>query len=105
MIDSEASRRPCSALAVVGALHQIIYGQLLIHGPDSLLEISDEAVQLAVAFLTVRVPPAGADPRGLRASSKPALARPTIARAVAAKPATKPTARVRTRVRGSGRAA
>jgi AcrR family transcriptional regulator len=45
------------AMAVVGALHQIIYGQLLEHGPDSLLEIIDDVVQLAVAFLTVRLPP------------------------------------------------
>jgi AcrR family transcriptional regulator len=44
------------ALAVVGALNQLIYGQLHHHGPDSLLEISDDVVQLAVAFLTVRVP-------------------------------------------------
>jgi hypothetical protein len=44
------------ALAVVGALHQIIYGQLLEHGPDSLLAISGEAVRIAVAFLTVRMP-------------------------------------------------
>ncbi|HEX4422028.1 MAG TPA: helix-turn-helix domain-containing protein [Kofleriaceae bacterium] len=46
------------ALAVVGALHQMIYGHLLQRGPDSLLEISDDVVQLAVAFLTVRLPPA-----------------------------------------------
>jgi AcrR family transcriptional regulator len=46
------------AIAVVGALHQMIYGQLLHRGPDSLLEISDDVVQLAVAFLTVRMPPA-----------------------------------------------
>ena len=71
------------ALAVVGALHQIIYGQLLVHGPDSLLEISDEAVGLAVAFLTVRMPVSN--------KSKPTT--------------TKPAARARTRVRGSGRAA
>lgn len=45
------------ALAVVGALHQLIYGQLHQHGPDSLLEICDDVVQLAVAFLTVRIPP------------------------------------------------
>jgi AcrR family transcriptional regulator len=44
------------ALAVVGALHQLIYGQLLQRGPDSLHEISDDVVQLAVAFLTVRIP-------------------------------------------------
>jgi AcrR family transcriptional regulator len=50
------------ALAVVGALHQLIYRQLHEHGPDSLPEISDDVVQLAVAFLTVRVPP----PRQLR---------------------------------------
>jgi AcrR family transcriptional regulator len=45
------------AMAVVGALHQMIYGQLLDHGPDSLLEIIDDVVGIAVAFLTVRVPP------------------------------------------------
>jgi len=44
------------ALAVVGALHQMIYGQLAEHGPDSLLEIIDDVVMLAVAFLTVRLP-------------------------------------------------
>jgi AcrR family transcriptional regulator len=89
------------ALAVVGALHQIIYGQLLVHGPDSLLEISNEAVQLAVAFLTVRTLPVGKSP-----SSKPAPPRLAIGRSVAARtPATKPAARARTRVRGSGRAA
>jgi AcrR family transcriptional regulator len=44
------------ALAVVGALHQLIYGQLHLNGPDSLLEIGDDIVQLAVAFLTVRLP-------------------------------------------------
>jgi len=44
------------AVGVVGALHQMIYGQLHVHGPDSLLEISDDVVQLAVAFLTVRMP-------------------------------------------------
>jgi hypothetical protein len=89
------------ALAVVGALHQIIYGQLLVHGPDSLLEISNEAVQLAVAFLTVRTLPVGKSP-----SSKPAPPRLAIGRSVAARtPATKPAARARTRVRGCGRAA
>lgn len=46
------------ALAVVGALHQMIYGQLLQHGPDSLIEIIDDVVMLAVAFLTVRLPAA-----------------------------------------------
>jgi AcrR family transcriptional regulator len=44
------------ALAVVGALHQLIYGHLHQHGPARLLEISDDVVPLAVAFLTVRVP-------------------------------------------------
>ncbi len=44
------------ALAVVGAMHQMIYGQLLDHGPDSLLEIIDDVVEIAVAFLTVRMP-------------------------------------------------
>src|ERR1051325_570717 len=41
------------AMAVVGAMHQMIYGQLLQHGPDSLLEIIDDVVTLSVAFLTV----------------------------------------------------
>ena len=45
------------AMAVVGALHQMIYGQLLQHGPDALLGIIDDVVTLAVAFLTVRMPP------------------------------------------------
>jgi AcrR family transcriptional regulator len=45
------------ALAVVGALHQLIYGQLHQRGPDSLHEIRDDVVQIAVAFLTVRIPP------------------------------------------------
>lgn len=89
------------ALAVVGALHQIIYGQLLIHGPDSLLEISDEAVGLAVAFLTVRMTDSGKSP-----STKLSTPRLAIGRSVATKPAaSKPTARARTRARGSGRAA
>lgn len=44
------------AMAVVGALHQMIYGQLLSHGPDSLLEIIDDVVGISVAFLTVRMP-------------------------------------------------
>ena len=44
------------AVGVVGALHQMIYGQLHQHGPDSLLAISDDVVQLAVAFLTMRMP-------------------------------------------------
>jgi hypothetical protein len=48
------------AMAVVGALHQMIYGQLLQHGPDSLLEIIDDVVGISVAFLTVRVPSAPA---------------------------------------------
>jgi AcrR family transcriptional regulator len=88
------------ALAVVGALHQIIYGQLLVHGPDSLLEISDEAVGLAVAFLTVRMPISNKAP-----TTKLPVPRPAI-RSVAAKQASsKPAARARTRVRGSGRAA
>lgn len=52
------------ALAVVGALHQLIYGQLRQRGPDSLHEIRDEVVQLAVAFLTVRMP-------GARPTSEP----------------------------------
>ena len=44
------------AVGVVGALHQMIYGQLHQHGPDRLLAISDDVVQLAVVFLTVRMP-------------------------------------------------
>jgi AcrR family transcriptional regulator len=55
------------AVAVVGALHQMIYGQLLQHGPDSLLELSDDVVQIAVAFLTVRMPPARPPTRRRRA--------------------------------------
>jgi AcrR family transcriptional regulator len=55
------------ALAVVGALHQMIYGQLLKHGPDSLLEIVDDVVRLAVAFLTVHMPPARTVARRRRA--------------------------------------
>jgi len=53
---------------VVGALHQLIYGQLHQHGPDSLLEIADDVVQLAVAFLTVRMPPAQEAVKRRRAS-------------------------------------
>jgi AcrR family transcriptional regulator len=48
------------AMAVVGAMHQMIYGQLLQHGPDSLLDIIDDVVTLSVAFLTVRMPPPAA---------------------------------------------
>lgn len=44
------------ALAVVGALHQLIYAHLHKRGPDSLLEICDDVVQISVAFLTVRMP-------------------------------------------------
>jgi AcrR family transcriptional regulator len=56
------------AMAVVGALHQMIYGQLLHHGPDSLLEIIDDMVQIAVAFLTVRLPAARPAARRRRAA-------------------------------------
>jgi AcrR family transcriptional regulator len=56
------------AVAVVGAMHQMIYGQLHEHGPDSLLAIGDDVVQLAVAFLTVRMPPARQIARRRRAS-------------------------------------
>jgi AcrR family transcriptional regulator len=45
------------ALGVVGAVHQLIYAHLHQYGPDSLLEISDDVVNLAVAFLTVRMSP------------------------------------------------
>ena len=44
------------ALAVVGALHTLIFQQVYRHGPDRLLDIIGEVVPLAVAFLTVRVP-------------------------------------------------
>ena len=56
------------ALAVVGALHQMIYGQLLHHGPDSLVEIIDDMVQISVAFLTVRMPEARPAARRRRAA-------------------------------------
>lgn len=56
------------ALAVVGALHQLIYGQLHQRGPNSLHEISDEVVRLAVAFLTVRMPPGRRGPGRRRAA-------------------------------------
>jgi AcrR family transcriptional regulator len=45
------------ALGVVGAIHQLIYAHLHQYGPDRLLEIGDDVVQLAVAFLTVKFPP------------------------------------------------
>jgi AcrR family transcriptional regulator len=45
------------ALGVVGAIHQLIYAQLHKHGPESLLEIAEDVVQVAAAFLTVRMPP------------------------------------------------
>ena len=45
------------ALGVVGAIHQMVYSHLHQHGPDSLLEISEEVVALASAFLTIRMPP------------------------------------------------
>lgn len=45
------------ALAVVGALHTLIFHQMHRHGPDSLGEIIAEVVPLAVAFLTARVAP------------------------------------------------
>ncbi len=44
------------ALAVVGALHTLIFHQVHRHGSESLLEIADEIVPLAAAFLTARVP-------------------------------------------------
>jgi len=44
------------ALGAVGAVHQLIYAHLHEHGPDSLLEISDDVVELGVAFLTVKMP-------------------------------------------------
>jgi len=60
------------ALAVVGALHTLIFQQVYRHGPDRLLDIIGEVVPLAVAFLTVRVPPAAAAP----AAAEPRAARP-----------------------------
>ncbi|HWO24510.1 MAG TPA: helix-turn-helix domain-containing protein [Kofleriaceae bacterium] len=48
------------ALAVVGALHTLIFHQVHGNGPESLLDIIDEVVPLAVAFLTARVPAARA---------------------------------------------
>jgi AcrR family transcriptional regulator len=45
------------ALGVVGAIHQLIYAHLHERGPDSLLEISEDVIRLAVAFLTVKMPP------------------------------------------------
>jgi AcrR family transcriptional regulator len=45
------------ALGVVSAIHGLIHAQLQQNGPDSLLEIADTVVELAVAFLTVRMPP------------------------------------------------
>lgn len=50
------------AMAVVGAMHELIYNQLLEHGPDSLLSIVDDVVRIAVAFLTVRLPAAAQPP-------------------------------------------
>jgi len=44
------------ALGVVGAIHHIIHGQILRHGPDSVIEVIDGVVQMAVGFLTVRIP-------------------------------------------------
>jgi AcrR family transcriptional regulator len=55
------------ALAVVGALHTLIFHQVHRHGPERLLEIVDEVVPLAVAFLTARVP-SPADPKRRRRS-------------------------------------
>jgi AcrR family transcriptional regulator len=51
------------ALAVVGALHTLIYHQVHRHGPESLLQIADEVVPLAVAFLIARVPAPPGEPR------------------------------------------
>lgn len=44
------------ALAVVGALHTLIFHQVHHHGPESIAAIIDEVVPLAAAFLTARVP-------------------------------------------------
>jgi hypothetical protein len=57
------------AMAVVGALHQMIYGQLLQRGPDALLGIIDDVVGIAVAFLTARMPPLS--PRSLPPRAAP----------------------------------
>ena len=51
------------ALAVVGALHTLIYHQVHRHGPERLLEIADEVVPLAVTFLIARVPVQSGEPR------------------------------------------
>jgi AcrR family transcriptional regulator len=60
------------ALAVVGALHTLIFQQVHRHGPESLLDIIDEVVPLAVAFLTARVPEARGDsPRRKRPGPAP----------------------------------
>ncbi len=44
------------ALGVVGAIHHIVYGQILRNGPDSLIDVIEEVVQMAVGFLTVQLP-------------------------------------------------
>jgi AcrR family transcriptional regulator len=55
------------ALAVVGALHTLIFHQVHRHGPERLLDIVDEVVPLAVAFLTARVPGSyGSEPGAAR---------------------------------------
>jgi AcrR family transcriptional regulator len=54
------------ALAVVGALHTLIFQQVHRHGPESLLGIIDEIVPLATAFLTARVPAPPGDARRRR---------------------------------------
>jgi AcrR family transcriptional regulator len=53
------------ALAVVGALHSLIFHQVHTHGLESLGAVISDAVPLAVAFLTARVaePPRAAKPR------------------------------------------
>lgn len=54
------------ALAVVGALHTLIFHQVHRRGPESLLELVDEIVPLAAAFLTARVPAPAGDGRRRR---------------------------------------
>jgi AcrR family transcriptional regulator len=67
------------ALAVVGALHGLIYRSIKTHGPERLLELADELVPLAVAFLMARPAPAGNAPKasaGPRSEAPPGGGRP-----------------------------
>lgn len=54
------------ALAVVGAMHELIYRTVHTRGPERLLEISDELVPLMVAFLTVQPAAAAGSSRALK---------------------------------------